>query len=158
MHRFARVLCVVWVVGAAVPAAPAQAPPRPAPPPKPKLERYLDRLELTPASVSFEIDYEGSPHTGCYQTMQAFAVYLSMDDEGVVWEEWENVSGQCGWSFGDPEIYTAYTGAYGNLSGAGLVVSWEWGPDHAGSTGVTVTFAGLSASGTITATDSRPPG
>ena len=67
------------------------------------------------------------------------------------------MSGDCGWSFSDTEIYTAYTGEYGNLSGDGLVVSWEWGPDHAGSTGVTVTYAGKSASGTITATDSRPP-
>jgi hypothetical protein len=106
--------------------------------------------------VSFEIDYEGSPHTGCYQTMRAVAVYLVLDEDGFIWEERENVSGICRWTFGNTAIYSAYTGQYGNLSADGLVVSWEWGPDHAGSTSVSVSFQGKSARGTITATDSRP--
>lgn len=156
MHRSLQMICAVLIVGAAVPGS-ALAQTTPIPVEEEVGDRVLDRVELTPSAVSFEIDYEGSPHTGCYQTMQAIAVYLYTDEDGFVWEEPVNVSGDCGWGFSDAEIYTAYTGEFGNLTDDGLVVSWEWGPDHAGSTGVTVTFEGKSASGTITATDSRPP-
>ena len=69
MYRPLQVLCVVLVVGA---SAQAQPPNPPLPTEEERLDRVLDRLELSPAAVAFEIDYEGSPHTGCYQTMQAY--------------------------------------------------------------------------------------
>ena len=115
----------------------------------------LDRVYLSPAEVAFEIDYEGSPHTGCYTVMRAIAVFRVTGDDGLIREEKWNVSGSCAWAFSDTDVYTAYTGEYGNLSDDGLLVSWEWGPEKAGSTGVTVTYQGKSAGGTITATDSR---
>ena len=115
----------------------------------------LNRVYLSPDEVSFEIDYEGSPHTGCYQTMRAIAVFRVKGDDGRIREQKWNVSGYSTWAFGDTDVYTAYTGEYGNLSYEGLVVSWEWGPDKAGGTDVTATFQGKSGAGKITATDSR---
>ena len=50
------------------------------------------------------------------------------------------------------------SGGYAPGEGRVDVYTWEWGPDHAGTTDVTVTYLGFSAGGSITATDSRPPG
>lgn len=116
---------------------------------------FIEYLYLTPANVSFEIDYPGSSRNGSWQVMQAIAVFAIPQADGTFVEEEWNVSGYCNWNFSNPNVYKVVTGNYANLDYDGLTVAWPWGPSAGGTTSVGVSYMGTAFMGRITATDSR---